>query len=188
MFEGVSLIIGLFTVALIVFGVLLSFFLILVLWLRLGTLKALSYVFGAVLAVMAILAALLLWETKPSAIPGVYHSDGVWGYSSLTLRPNHTFKQEVQFMEYDQPSVWPYKQHPTRHAVVEGHWLEHGRDLFDQKLVISSLMGLAPWDAGKVYEDFKCSYGPVQLSGWGIEVDAGADIVYRKCAWGGPCL
>ena len=151
-------------------------------------LKVFLWVVGVLFVFSGTLVALLVWETKPVAIPGIYHATGVWGYSSLTLRPDHTFKQEVQFMEYDQPSVWPYKQHPTRHAVVEGRWRERGRDLFDQELVIGSLIGLAPWDAGKVYEDFECSYGPVQLTGWGIEVDVGANIVYRKCRWGGPCF
>jgi hypothetical protein len=93
---------------------------------------------------------------------------------------DHTFTQEVQFMDYDQPSVPPHRQHPTRHEVITGRWEEHGRDLFDQKIVIKPLMGLAPWDQGKVFDTFECSYGPVALTGLGIEVDTGANIVYRK--------
>jgi hypothetical protein len=126
------------------------------------------------------MSALLLWETRIAAIPGSYQATGVWGHSTLTLHADHTVTQEVQFMEYDQPSVPPYKQHPTQHAIVQGRWEERGRDWFDRKLVISSLMGLAPWNQGRMYSDFECSYGPVMLSGLGIEVDTGADIVYRK--------
>ena len=83
-------------------------------------------------------------------------------------------------MEYDKPEVPPYRQHPTRHEVVQGRWEERGRDWFDRKFVLSSFMSLAPHDQGRVYTDFECSYGPVMLSGLGVEVDTGADIVYRK--------
>lgn len=41
-------------------------------------------------------------------------------------------------------------------------------------------MSLAPHDQGRMYTDFECSYGPVMLSGLGVEVDTGADIVYRR--------
>jgi hypothetical protein len=129
---------------------------------------------------MGVMGALLLWETRIAAVPGSYQVSGVWGYSTLTLHANHTATQEVQFMEYDQPSVPPYKQHPTRRAIVQGRWEERGRDWFDRKLVISSVMALGPWDQGRVYSNFECSYGPVMLSGLGIEVDTGADIAYRK--------
>jgi hypothetical protein len=120
------------------------------------------------------------WETRSDHIPGIYHATGVWGSSTLTLRADHTFKQEVQFMGYDEPSVWPYRQHPTRHEVIGGRWEELGRDFFDQRLLIERLIGLGPWRQGDVFDRFECSYGPVALSGLGIEVDAGANIVYRK--------
>jgi hypothetical protein len=45
---------------------------------------------------------------------------------------------------------------------------------------ISSLTALGPGDRGRVYSDFECAYGLVMLSGLGIEVATGADIVYRK--------
>jgi hypothetical protein len=82
-------------------------------------------------------------------------------------------------MEYDQPSIAPYRQHPTRHEVIEGRWEAYGRELFDRKISINPIVGIAPWDQGKVY-DFEGAYGPVALSGLGIEVDIGASIVYRK--------
>jgi hypothetical protein len=176
MFEGLSVLFA----ALMVFVILLSLFVVLVQRLNVGALRAFLYLFGAVLGVMAVVSASLLRGSRIAAVPGSYKVTGVWGYSTLTLHADHTATQEVQFMEYDQPEAPPYKQHPTRHAVVQGRWEERGRDWFDRKLVISSLMGLAPWDQGKVNTDFKCSYGPVMLSGLGIEVDAGADIVYRK--------
>lgn len=126
------------------------------------------------------LSAFLLWETRSAALPGTYRVSTVWGYSTLTLRTDHTLTQEVQFTEYDEPEVPPYKQHLTRHAVVQGRWEERGRDWFSRKFVMSSFMSLAPYDQGRVYTEFECSYGPVMLSGLGIEVDTGADIVYRK--------
>src|SRR3954471_2294412 len=109
MFEGLSLLFA----ALIVYGILFFLFLVLVRWLHVGTLKAFSYLLGAVLGVIAVMSALALWETRVAAIPGSYHVTGVWGYSTLALHMDHTVTQEVQFLEYDQPSVPPYKQHPT---------------------------------------------------------------------------
>ena len=176
MFEGLSLLV----VVLVVFCILLSLFVALVRFLHMPAPKAFSYLFGAVLGGMAVIGTLLLWATRIAAIPGAYRSSGVWGNSTLTLRADHTVTQEVQFMEYDQPSVPPYKQHPTQHKIVQGHWEERGRDWFDRKLVISSLVALGPSDQGRIQGNFECSYGPVMLSGLGIEVDAGADIVYRK--------
>jgi len=153
---------------------------VLVVFLARRMFKAFSYLFGTVLGVTCVMSASLLWGTRPAALPGSYRASGVWGHSTLTLLADHTATQEVQFMEYDQPSVPPYKQHPTQHAIVQGHWEERGRDWFDRKLVITSVMALGPWDQGRVYSDFECSYGPVMLSGLGIDVDTGADIVYRK--------
>lgn len=176
MFEGLSLLVA----ALIASGILLCVFVVLVRWLIMGRLKAFLCLLGAALALPAVMIALLLWGTRIAAVPGTYQTTGVWGYSTLILRTDHTVTQEVQFMEYDQPSVPPYKQHPTQHAIVQGRWEERGRNWFDRKLVISSLMALGPVDQGRTYRDFECSYGPVMLSGLGIEVDTGADIVYRK--------
>lgn len=64
-----------------------------------------------------------------------------------------------------------------------GRWEERGRDryfFFDRKLLIKPLINLVPWHQGEVVDSFDGSYGPVLLSGLGIEVDTGADIVYRK--------
>jgi len=125
----------------------------------------------------------LLWGTRSEALPNTYRAAGVWGSSTLTLRANHTFTQDVQFMEYDEPSVPPYRQHPTKHQFIEGRWEERGRDpkfFFDRRLVIKPLILLGPWEQGRIVDSFEGCYGPVMLSGLGIEVDTGANIVYRK--------
>jgi hypothetical protein len=125
----------------------------------------------------------LFWATRSEALPGTYHTAGVWGASTLKLRTDHTFTQDVQFMEYDESEVLPDRQHPTKHEVIEGHWEEDGRDpgfFLDRKLLIKPLINLGPWHHGEVSGEFEGSYGPVMLSGLGIEVDKGADIVYRK--------
>ncbi len=127
-----------------------------------------------------IFAASLLWLTRAEAIPGAYRVTTVQGSSTLTLRSDHTFTQEVQFMEYDEPGVLPYRQHPTRHEVISGRWQELDRDGLDRRILLTQLMSLAEFDEGKVYNNFETAYGPVALTGWGIEVDRGANIVYRK--------
>ena len=146
----------------------------------------LSILVGAVVFAVALTAAVslwLLWATRSEALPGAYHATGVWGSSTLTLRADRTFTQDVQFMEYDEPSVWPYRQHPTKHAFIEGRWEERGRNpefFFDRRVLIKPLILLGPWAHGRVVDSFEGAYGPVMLSGLGIEVDTGADIVYRK--------
>ena len=172
-----------FTEGLILLSVVLmvvAVLVVLVVFLAKGMFKPFLYLFGIVLGLTCMISALLLWATRIANVPGSYQATGAWGHSTLTLRADHTGTQEVQFMEYDQPSVPPYKQHPTRHEFVQGHWEERGRDWFDRKLVISPIMELDSGVQGRVYSDFECSYGPVMLSGLGIEVDTGADIVYRK--------
>jgi hypothetical protein len=141
-------------------------------------LLVITFAFGLVSTLT--LTTLWCWETRSDHLPGIYHAAGVWGSSTLTLRADHTFTQEVQFMDYDEPSVPPYRQHPAKHEVIAGRWEERGRDLFDQKLLLERLIALGPFHQGEVFDQFECSYGPVQLTGLGIEVDVGADIVYRK--------
>jgi hypothetical protein len=134
-------------------------------------------------AATAAVSVWLLWATRSDALPGTYRVEGVWGASTLTLRADHTFTQEVQFIEYDEPERPPYRQHPTRHQVIEGRWEERGRDRgfsLDRKLQIKPFINLGPWHQGEVWDSFDVSYGMVQLSGLGIEVDMGSDIVYRK--------
>lgn len=179
MFEGMWLLFA----GLIMIGMLCSLFL--ALWLTVGMLKAFFYWASVVLGATVVMTGLLAWGTRTAAVPGSYQTTGVWGTSTLILRSDHTATQDVQFMEYDRPSVAPYKQHPTQHAVVQGRWEDRGRGTdwfswFDRKLVISSLMELGPGNQGHIDSNFECSYGPVMLSGLGIEVDIGADIVYRK--------
>lgn len=154
---------------------------------RIPLAKILSSVLGIAILFSGVFTAAvslwLHWATRSEALPGTYHAKGVWGCSTLTLRANHTFTQDVQFMEYDEPSVPPYRQHPTKHEFVEGRWEERGRDpkfLFDRRLLIKPLILLGPWKQGKVVDSFEGAYGPVMLSGLGIELDMGADIVYRK--------
>lgn len=140
MFEGVWLLFG----GLMVLGTL--FVLFIFLYLMVGLWRSLAYMVSGVLGVTVLLSALLAWGTRVSAVPGIYEASGVWGHSALTLRADHTATQEVQFMEYDQPSLAPYKQHPAQHAIIQGRWEDRGRasDWFERKLVISSLMGTRP--------------------------------------------
>lgn len=117
----------------------------------------------------------LLWGTRSSAIPGVYHANGVFGSSTLTLRSDHTFTQELNLVnEHTQQAEEP--------KVITGQWQELGRrnNLFDQEIVIRPFIGFAPWNQGKIYEAYGAAYGPVALTGLGIEIDIGASIVYRK--------
>jgi hypothetical protein len=73
-----------------------------------------------------------------------------------------------------------YSQEAAEPKTIKGRWEEYGRDYFDQKIGIKPFVALAPHDDGKVYDLFPASYGRVALTGLGIEVDLGADIVYRK--------
>ena len=122
----------------------------------------------------------LAWETRRAAIPNIYHADGVWGTSTLILRSDHIFTQEVKLMEYDQPSVAPYPRHLTLHKTISGRWEEYGRSIFGQTIGIKPFISLEQSDQGKTYEVFSTSFGPVALTGLGIEIDIGKDIVYRK--------
>ena len=83
-------------------------------------------------------------------------------------------------MEYNEPSTWPYPQHPTEHKVIACNWHELGRDGLGQKLTIGPLIGLAPWNKGDAIQSSEYTYGPVMLAGFGIEIDPGAGITYFK--------
>ena len=138
--------------------------------------KILSSVLGIAILFSGVSTAAVslgfLWATRSEALPGTYHAAGAWGSSTLALSANHTFTQDVQFMEYDEPSVPPYRQHPTKHELIEGRWEERGRDpkfFFDRRLLIKPLILLGPWDQGRVVDSFEGAYGPVMLSGLGIE-------------------
>lgn len=53
----------------------------------------------AALVVLIVLwwAAGATWATRESAIAGTYSSQGAWGSSTLVMRPDHTFSQQVDF-------------------------------------------------------------------------------------------
>lgn len=114
-----------------------------------------------------------LWCTRAAAVVGVYKASGVWGTSTLSLNADHTFIQVIHFRN-------PYSGQPNSPKEIEGHWKNLGRNGFSQGIELETFIGLAPWDRGKKYVSFPASYGPVALSGLGIEVDTGANIVYRK--------
>lgn len=134
----------------------------------------------AALTAIVLGSSWMAWETRSAAIPGVYHADGVWGKSTLTLRADRTFTQEVQFMEYDEPEVAPYPRHVTLQKTISGRWEEHGRSIFDQNISIRPFISLEHGDQGKTYEVFQASFGPVALTGLGIEIDIAEGTVYRK--------
>jgi hypothetical protein len=83
-------------------------------------------------------------------------------------------------MAYNQPENPPFPQHPTDHEVISCRWRESVRDGLGRRVTIDPIMGLAPWDEKKLRRSAEYTYGPVMLAGFGIEVDAGADIVYWK--------
>jgi hypothetical protein len=136
-------------------------------------------ILGVIVAVAILAVSYLLWATRRDAIPGVYHAEGVWGKSTLTLRPDHSFTQDVQFMDYDDPSTPPYPQHPTLHKVNSGQWVGLGRSYFEQKIEVKPFVSLMKNDKGKTYDVFPLSFGPVGFA-LGIEVDPGANITYWK--------
>jgi len=89
------------------------------------------------------------------------------------LRNDHTVTQELNLVnQYTQEAAGP--------RVISGRWEEHDRILFDQKIVIEPFIGFGVADNGKVYDAYPASYGPVALSGLGIEIDISQGIVYRK--------
>jgi hypothetical protein len=125
------------------------------------------------LIVVATAVLYLLWETRSSAIPGIYHATGVWGSSTLTLGSDHTITQELNLVnQYTGEAAGP--------KTISGRWEERGRNVFDQEIVIKPFMGFGAADNRKVYDAYPASYGPVALSGLGIEVDISQGIVYRK--------
>jgi hypothetical protein len=83
-------------------------------------------------------------------------------------------------MIYDQPENPPFPQHPADHEVVSCHWQEGVRDGLGRRIIIDPIMGLAPWDNKKLMRSAEYTHGPVMFAGYGIEVDAGAEIVYWK--------
>jgi hypothetical protein len=134
--------------------------------------------FAKVLIVAAslttILTGLALWETRKAAIPGVYHVTSAWGSSTLTLRADHSFTQEVEPLD-------EYTGKRLERQVISGRWEEYGRRYLDQRIGIELFIWLGSPDSGKIYNDeFQLSYGPVSLTGLGIEVNIAAGIVYRK--------
>jgi len=56
---------------------------------------------------------------------------------------------------------------------------EYGRSIFGQTIGIKPFISLEQSDQGKTYEVFSTSFGPVALTGLGIEIDIGKGIVYR---------
>jgi hypothetical protein len=89
------------------------------------------------------------------------------------LRSDHTVTQELNLVNQ-------YTREVAEPKVISGRWEEHGRNLFDQEIVIKPFIGFGVADNGKVYDAYRASYGPVALSGLGIEVDISQGIVYRK--------
>jgi hypothetical protein len=52
--------------------------------------------------------------------------------------------------------------------------------MFDQHIGIKPFISLIRREEGKTYEVFPVSFGPVALTGVGIEIDISRGIVYRK--------
>jgi hypothetical protein len=123
-------------------------------------------VYLACLIVIGLASA--LWMTRKSAIPGVYRTQGSWGNSTLLLRPDHTFVQEAKFSTSSSP------------VQISGIWKANGRSFLAQDLTLQPFIVLGSFHQGKTVDVMSSSFGPVLLTGRGIEVDSGANIVYRK--------
>lgn len=128
--------------------------------------KALLIVAGC----LAMLLVLLLWLTRESAVTGTYEASGSWGKSTLTLEPDHSMLQTVTLSgsNHDQ--------------MVKGRWESRGREFLDQNISLMPFIALAAQANGRKYDAFETYYGPVGLTGFGIDADSGANIAYRKVA------
>jgi hypothetical protein len=120
------------------------------------------------LACLGCIGPAVLWMTQKSAIPGAYRTQGSWGNSTLLLRPDHTFVQEGKF------STSPSS------VQISGVWRADGRNFLVQDLTFKPFIVLGPYQRGKIVDVMSSSFGPILLTGLGIEVDSGANIVYRK--------
>lgn len=120
------------------------------------------------LCLVCICLVAVLLKTRNSTIPGVYSTRGSWGNSTLLLRPDHTFVQEVKFSTSPSP------------VQISGIWSADGRSFLVQDLTLKPFIVLGPHQRGKTIDVMSSSFGPVLFTGLGIEVDSGADIVYRK--------
>jgi hypothetical protein len=84
------------------------------------------------------------------------------------LRPDHTFIQDVKFSTSPAP------------VQISGIWSADGRSFLVQDLTLKPFIVLGPYQRGKTVDVMGSCFGPVLLTGLGIEVDSGANIVYRK--------
>jgi hypothetical protein len=112
------------------------------------------------------------WMTRTSELPGNYTARGVWGTSSLVLRPDHTFHQEVVFL-----NQYTGVAEGTKH--VDGSWTAKDRTLFKQNLEFNPFISPSPLNNQVVFPSFQTSYALIGI-GFGIEVDSGASIYYWK--------
>jgi hypothetical protein len=63
---------------------------------------------------------------------------------------------------------------------ISGVWSADGRSFLVQNLTLRPFVALGPYQRGKKVDVMSSAFGPVLLTGLGIEVDSGANIVYRK--------
>jgi hypothetical protein len=112
------------------------------------------------------------WMTRPAAVLGHYVAQGVWGSSTLVLQSDHSFQQEVKFVNQYTGKSEGAKQ-------IEGHWSYERRTMFKQELRFTPFISPSPLNNQTVYDSFQTSYTLIGIS-YGIEVDAGANIYYWK--------
>lgn len=114
----------------------------------------------------------MLWVTRLGAIAGSYTSAGVWGTASLTMHPDGTFVEVWHFRNV-------YNGRPEGEGESRGTWRDDGRDWLTRNIVFMSFKDLAERD-----RDHRPSNIGANVMGYGgitqIEVDSGADIVFRK--------
>ena len=114
----------------------------------------------------------MVWVTRIRAIPGSYESSGAWGTATLNMQANGRFEEHWKFSN-------EYNGKPEGEGTITGQWDDKGRDWFTRDIGLNPFVGLAEYD-----RDHKPGRGSGIVMGYGgttsIEVDSGADIVFRK--------
>jgi len=114
----------------------------------------------------------MLWVTRVGAISGSYISEGVWGTASLTMHEDGTFVEVWHFTN-------EYNGKSEGQGESRGTWRNEGRDWLTRNIALTSFKGLAELDRDRLPGNNGANvmgYGGATL----IEVDSGADIVFRK--------
>ena len=127
---------------------------------------------GLLFAWLLFIPLRMIWVTRLGAIPGAYTSSGVWGTATLTLHPDGTFVEGWHFTN-------EYNRKFEGQGETHGTWSNGGRDWLTRNIDLQPFRGLAEYARDQIP-----SITSANVTGYGgvtsIEVDTGADIVFRK--------